>query len=167
MKGAIFAAASLLASVNAGVHKMPLKKVSISEQLAMANIDTHARHLGQKYLGIRPDSHVEEMFKSAVHTDGDHTVPVSNFLNAQCKLKHQGFEAFSQLTPLQTFLRSLLVHLPRRSKSSSTLEAPTCGFHPPSVVPSPVSCTQNTTHLHHLHTRATELSLPSNTGLEA
>lgn len=87
MKGALFAAASLLSSVSAGIHKMPLKKVSLSEQLAGANMDAHVRHLGQKYMGIRPQSHVDEMFKeTSIHLDGqDHKVPVSNFLNAQCK----------------------------------------------------------------------------------
>ena len=87
MKGALFAAAALLSSANAGIHKLPLKKVSLSEQLAGANIDTHVKHLGQKYMGVRPQSHVEEMFKdTAIHDQkGDHTVPVSNFLNAQCK----------------------------------------------------------------------------------
>jgi saccharopepsin len=87
MKGVLFAAASLLSSVSAGIHKMPLKKVSLSEQLAGANIDTHVKHLGQKYMGIRPQSHIDEMFKeTSVHLDGeDHKVPVSNFLNAQCK----------------------------------------------------------------------------------
>jgi len=88
MKSALFAAATLLGSVSAGVHKMPLKKVSLSEQLAGANIDTHVKHLGQKYMGIRPTSHIDEMFKDTTIHDqkGDHTVPVSNFLNAQCKL---------------------------------------------------------------------------------
>jgi saccharopepsin len=88
MKGALFAAASLLGSVSAGVHKMPLKKISLSEQLAGANIDTHVKHLGQKYMGIRPQLHEEEMFKdTAIHADnGLHPVPVSNFLNAQCEL---------------------------------------------------------------------------------
>jgi len=87
MKGALFAAASLLGSVSAGVHKMPLKKVSLSEQLAGANIDTHVQHLGQKYMGVRPQSHIDEMFKdTAIHdSKGDHSVPVSNFLNAQCQ----------------------------------------------------------------------------------
>jgi saccharopepsin len=50
---------------------------------------THARHLGQKYMGIRPQSHSDAMFSveySSVHTEGDHLVPVSNFLNAQCTL---------------------------------------------------------------------------------
>jgi saccharopepsin len=86
MKGALFAAASLLGSVSAGVHKMPLKKVSLSEQLAGANIDTHVKHLGQKYMGIRPQGHEQEMFKdTAIHADKAYPVPVSNFLNAQCK----------------------------------------------------------------------------------
>ena len=89
MKGALFAAASLLGSVSAGVHKMPLKKISLTEQLAGANIDTHVKHLGQKYMGIRPENHEQEMFKdTALHAEkGAHPVPVSNFLNAQCKSK--------------------------------------------------------------------------------
>jgi len=85
MKGALFAAAALLGSASAGIHKLPLKKVSLSEQLAGANIDTHVKHLGQKYMGVRPQSHLDEMFKdTAIHDEkGEHKVPVSNFLNAQ------------------------------------------------------------------------------------
>jgi len=86
MKGPLIAAAALLGSVSAGVHKMPLKKVSLSEQLATANIDTQVKHLGQKYMGIRPEHHEQEMFKdTAIHDEKHHPVPVSNFLNAQCE----------------------------------------------------------------------------------
>lgn len=88
MKGAIFAAAAaLLGSATAGVHKMKLQKVPLTEQLEHANINTQMRHLGQKYLGVRPASHIDEMFKdTAIHVEDGHPVPVSNFLNAQCKI---------------------------------------------------------------------------------
>lgn len=45
------------------------------------------RGLGQKYMGIRPEKHAEEMFReTSVHQDGGHLIPVENFLNAQCTL---------------------------------------------------------------------------------
>ena len=93
MKGALFAAAALLGAANAGIHKMPLQKVSLSEQLANANMDSHAKHLGQKYMGTRPQSHIDEMFQdTAIHDEKDHSVPVSNFLNAQCKFADGTFK---------------------------------------------------------------------------
>ena len=43
------------------------------------------QHLGQKYMGVRPDSHADAMFKGMdVHSAGNHPVPISNFMNAQC-----------------------------------------------------------------------------------
>lgn len=82
MKTAVFAAAALLSSASATIHKLPLKKVSLTEQLAGASIDSHVKHLSQKYSG---ESQAQQVFRdSSIHEEGGHVVPVSNFLNAQC-----------------------------------------------------------------------------------
>ncbi|TKA61654.1 hypothetical protein B0A49_10581 [Cryomyces minteri] len=85
MKGAfLLAAGALLGSASAGVHKMKLKKVPLSEQLEHTTINEQMKALGQKYMGIRPQGHANEMFKdTSIHVDGGHPVPVNNFLNAQ------------------------------------------------------------------------------------
>jgi saccharopepsin len=36
-------------------------------------------------MGIQAKSHMEQVFKAPYIADGTHPVPVSNFLNAQCK----------------------------------------------------------------------------------
>ena len=87
------ACAALLGVASAGgVHKMKLQKIPLSDQLEHADIASHARSLYQKYAGQHfmsngPQQHEEELFKdTSIHLDGDdHAVPVSNFLNAQCK----------------------------------------------------------------------------------
>jgi saccharopepsin len=35
-------------------------------------------------MGIKPETHAEQVFKAPYVADGSHPVPVSNFLNAQC-----------------------------------------------------------------------------------
>ena len=87
------ASAALVGSANCGVHKLKLDKIPLSEQLEHADIAAHAKSLynkyaGQKYMGIRPESHKDEMFRdTSIHLDAeDHAVPVTNFLNAQCML---------------------------------------------------------------------------------
>lgn len=89
--GILLAATGLAGLVNGGVHTLKLQKVPLSEQLEHADITTQAKGLykkygGQKLMGVRPESHKEEMFKeTSIHLDhDDHPVPVSNFLNAQC-----------------------------------------------------------------------------------
>ncbi|KAK5725400.1 aspartic proteinase precursor [Elasticomyces elasticus] len=84
MKGAAIVAATLAGTASAGVHKMPLKKVPLSEQLEFANINEQMHALGQKYMGVRPQGHKEEMFKeTSIKPTKGHPVAVSNFLNAQ------------------------------------------------------------------------------------
>lgn len=84
MKGALLTAAVLLGSVDAGVHKLKMKKVPLSEQLESLPLTAQLRGLGQKYLGIRPDSHAQAVFESRpIRVQGNHPVPVSNFMNAQ------------------------------------------------------------------------------------
>jgi len=85
MKGSSFLASALaVGSASAGVHHMKLQKIPLSEQLEGMSIDDHVRHLGQKYLGVRPNTHMDEMFKeTSIRPEKGHDVPVSNFLNAQ------------------------------------------------------------------------------------
>ncbi|PGH18023.1 vacuolar protease A [Helicocarpus griseus UAMH5409] len=93
----LLAATALLGTSSAKVHKLKLNKVPLSEQLDNVNIDTHVKALGQKYMGVRPSQHIEEMFKDTAKASGGHSVLVDNFLNAQY------FSEIALGTPPQTF----------------------------------------------------------------
>merc|ERR1712169_24563 len=84
MKGAAAVTAALAGTASAGVHKVPLKKFPLSQQLEYANIGDHMQALGQKNMGVRPQRNMEEMFKEqSFKPEKGHPVAVSNFLNAQ------------------------------------------------------------------------------------
>ncbi|KAI5290331.1 Vacuolar protease A [Ascosphaera aggregata] len=104
MKSSLLLAASLLGAATAKVHKLPLKRVSLTEQLEQADIDTQVRALGQKYMGptarrpVRADVQEPLFQDTSIKPDtGRHDVLVDNFLNAQY------FSEISLGTPPQSF----------------------------------------------------------------
>ncbi|KAI5298764.1 hypothetical protein KEM56_003791 [Ascosphaera pollenicola] len=104
MKSALLLAASVLGAATAKVHKLPLKRVSLSEQLEQADIDTQVKVLGQKYMNptarrpVRGDAQEPLFQDTSIKTgSGRHDVLVDNFLNAQY------FSEITLGTPPQSF----------------------------------------------------------------
>ncbi|KAI1956038.1 CTD phosphatase Fcp1 [Ophidiomyces ophidiicola] len=78
----LLAAAVLLGCTSAKVHKLKLKKISLSEQFDHADIETQMKSLGRKYLGVR-SAHQQEVLADQAEPNSGHNVLVDNFLNAQ------------------------------------------------------------------------------------
>lgn len=99
MKNSLFFAAGAMAgTASAGVHKMKLEKIPLSEQLEHSNMPGLAHGLGQKYGGILGHQFRDTKLSSGlVSVDGAHPVPISNFMNAQY------FSEIEIGTPPQTF----------------------------------------------------------------
>ncbi|KAF2487222.1 aspartic endopeptidase Pep2 [Neohortaea acidophila] len=85
--GSLIATALVAGSASAAQHRMPLKKVPLSEQLASANIAQHVEHLERKYSQQSPMQNLyksdESEFAILPEKKHPHVVPVDNFLNAQ------------------------------------------------------------------------------------
>ncbi|KAL9624524.1 MAG: hypothetical protein Q9160_001188 [Pyrenula sp. 1 TL-2023] len=85
MKGrSLIAASALLGSASAGIHRMKLEKIPLSEQLEKSNFGDHVKALGQKYMGVRPPTKSDVFKHTSIDLYKSHDVPIENYLNAQC-----------------------------------------------------------------------------------
>lgn len=138
---------------------------------AGASVEQQVQHLGQKYLGARPMSRADVMFNSkAPQVKEGHPVPVTNFMNAQCKSIPpliDGITKARELITSQTSLKSPSVPRPRPSRLCWTQAAPTFGFPPNPAAASLATCTLPTTRALPQPTRRMVQILRSSTALAA
>ena len=151
---------------------MKLKKIPLSEQLKSIPMEAQLQGLSQKYMGARPESHADAIFQdTSVHADGNHPVPITNFMNAQCTysairllitcdllsvaLLYAVSIDFANNSYAQTSPKSASVTHPRTLRSSSIPEAPTCGFPRANAGALPATSTPSTTHRLRRPTRRT------------
>lgn len=81
MKGAMLSAMLLGASAQAaGVHKMKIQKIPFEDQMKAFPMQDQIKYLEQKYSGAQ---HPFGYNEPSIEPSKDHTVPITNYLNAQ------------------------------------------------------------------------------------
>lgn len=81
MKGAMLSAMLLGASAQAaGVHKMKIQKIPFEDQMKAFPMQDQIKYLEQKYSGAQ---HPFGYSEPSIEPTKDHTVPITNYLNAQ------------------------------------------------------------------------------------
>jgi hypothetical protein len=74
---------ALLCVTSAVMHRIPLQKVPLEDQLSAAKIGRHMSVLKHKYTQKFMAPTEDIFYEQSVNSD-PHNVPVENFLNAQC-----------------------------------------------------------------------------------
>jgi saccharopepsin len=81
MKGAMLSAMLFGASAQAaGVHKMKIQKIPFEDQMKAFPMQDQIKYLEQKYSGAQ---HPFGYNEPSIEPNKDHTVPITNYLNAQ------------------------------------------------------------------------------------
>jgi len=81
---------AVLAGTEAKLHRMKMQKIPLEEQLKSYTMHDMSRMMGSKYSQENPAHQFWEAFSDI---KGGHTVPVTNYMNAQCKRLATGCES--------------------------------------------------------------------------